>query len=145
MHSINNQTKIDPEKYKMIMESFDFICQNININNPDIPEKLLKFWSVKSFASYSRLDDSQTLVFLYILKTHLKSSEKVEKIMYTPYYYQLFYYFQTVIAATLYCRQHNLPITPFPLLNMNAYPLTNAINSQLLLQQYLFITKTNLY
>lgn len=120
----NEKIRFSPYEYKMLMQSFDYIHQNSGATNLDLPDHFLRFWAVPNFGinPHYRVNDTQLLVFMYILKVYHYSLIRSEDLLSSYEFIHLFYTFQVVLAATLHARYQNIPIQPFPILDPKASP-----------------------
>ncbi|MDE5611107.1 MAG: hypothetical protein K2I90_03710, partial [Odoribacter sp.] len=80
---MNKDTKYTADEHQAILDSIDFIYRHQNSTNEEIPEDFLNLWSVKHSGSSSN-GDIQILIFTYILRLTLNSSDETEKMLYTP-------------------------------------------------------------
>lgn len=137
------KTEVTPSEYNMVMKSFDFIRLHRKISNLEVPEKFLEFWLVSDFTTNPDFHprDAQVLVFMYIIKLHHLTDSKVESILKTYRFNQLFYHFQVILAATLYARHHNIALEPFSIFNADEYFISNYKNAAELLEDYKKITR----
>lgn len=140
-----NMAKLSSSEYKMLLESIDFIRQNQNISNKDIPDSFIQAWSVKDlYNPQCKANEVQILLFMYILKLHFQSTEKLEEILNSYHFYQLFYDFQLILAATSYCRLTKTPLNPFPIFDISQYKSPNLKNTEELLEQFQNITRMSI-
>lgn len=144
MKNASTTIKVNPQEYDMLMQSFNFIHSNQDLTNNHIPDDLLDFWLIKDFTTNPdyRATEAQLLVFMYILRIHFRSVKKIETILFKPYFYQLFHYFQVILASTAYSRKYNIPISPFPIFNIAKYKLPDFTKGQELLKYFRIITHT---
>lgn len=136
-------TKFNSTEYKMIMWSFDFIKHHLNDTTEQLPNELIRFWSIPNFTTDSNYDanNMQLMVFMYILRLHKYSKRKADSFMNTFRFKQLFYNFQVILATTAYCRKAKIEVEPFPIFNIEAYKLPDLANKEELLKMYESITK----
>lgn len=142
MNKKENQSQVSPEEFDMIMMSFDYIRYNQDITNEQLPDLLLKFWSIPEFRVKTtyKSTDPQVLVFMFILKLYFASSEEIEKVLNTFEFSQLFYRFQVILAATAYSRKYHIPIKPFKIFDIEKYILPRLEKSGQLMKEYERIT-----
>lgn len=135
-------TKLTSKEYKMIQWSFDFIQHHIDGTTEDIPDELIKYWSVPKFTNESNYiaDNPQIMVFMFILRLHECPTNNAHSFLNTFRFKQLFYNFQVILATTAYCRGEGIKVEPFPLFDINKYVLPDLSNKQDLLNMYQSIT-----
>lgn len=135
-------TKLTAKEYKMIQWSFDFIQHHIDGTTEDIPDELIKYWSVPQFTNESNyiVDNPQIMVFMFILRLHERPKNNADNFLNTFRFKQLFYNFQVILATTAHCREAGIKVEPFPLFDMNKYILPDLSNKQDLLNMYQSIT-----
>lgn len=138
MNTMDKDTKYTADEHQAILNSIDFIYHHQNSTNEEIPEDFLNLWSVKHSGSSSN-GEIQILIFTYVLRLTLNSSDETEKMLYTPLFFLLFTHFQIIVNATLYSRKHHISIPPFKIFNIRNYQMSTQ---EQLLQAYSLITRT---
>ena len=118
MKNTSTTSKVNSQEYNMLMQSFNFIYSNQDLTNNYIPEDLLDFWLIKDFTTNPnyRATEAQLLVFMYILKIHFQSVEKIETIS-----FKLFLPVQLIAVSTIF---------PYPLFLYSISKDTNYLISQ---------------
>lgn len=135
-------TKFTPSEFKMLLWSFDYIRNNQEVTTNELPEVLVKFWSVPDFVSnpHYKAGSVQVLVFMFILRLHEEFEEEEDEILNSFYFNQLFYDFQIILATIDYCRNHHISIPPFPVFDVQKYSIPHLEDEEQLLKQYELIT-----
>lgn len=138
----NKNARLTPYEYNMLMESFDYIRNHDEMTNLDIPDHFLRFWAIPNFGinPHYQVHDAQMLVFMYILKLYYHSPEQIEKLLSSYLFTHLYYTFQLILTATLHARFQNLSIRSFPILNLEAYPISMLNEHNELFRQFERIT-----
>lgn len=128
--------------YQMLMMSMDFIYHNQNIPNTQIPNHLLRFWAIPNFTEKPKYEmkSVQIMVFLYILRLYKFDDKQLDEYLNTIQFSQLFFSFQIVIAATLYCREAKLKAEPFPIFHLHEYKLPDLKDTEEMIRIYEVIT-----
>lgn len=139
-------TNFTSTEYKMLMWSFDFIKHHKDDTTEQIPDELIKFWSIPDFATKSNYNAEhiRVIIFMYILRLHECSTQKADDFLNTFRFKQLFYNFQVILATTAHCRKANIKIEPFQLFNINQYTLPDLSNKDELLKMYESITNCHI-
>lgn len=137
---------MNPAEYDLLIKSLSFIQHNPDISATQIPDELLKFWCIPGLPEkrHCEVKEPQLLVFMQILKLHSYSLNEVEDVLNWFYFYQLFYSFQLILSVTLYCREHAIPLAPFPVFHIEQYVIPDLGNIDELMDQYGKITKNKL-
>ncbi|WP_298615227.1 hypothetical protein [uncultured Odoribacter sp.] len=136
------EKKLKEGDYKMLMVSMDYIYNNPNILTSDIPNHLLKFWSIPDFTENPKYETNsvQVLIFLYIIRLYGHDNAPLDSILNTIRFSQLFYSFQLILATTLYCRNARLKAEPFPIFHLHEYRLPDLNDSEEMIKIYEIIT-----
>lgn len=129
-------------EYKLILWSFDYIRAHQDITTDQLPDIFVKFWTVPDFLTHlqSEIRGVQVFIFMYIVRMNKCSEEEMEEFIKSFHFSQLFYCFQIILATISYCRNHNLPIIPFPLFDLEKYSLPALCKEEQLLEYYEMIT-----
>lgn len=135
--------KIDPKSHEMVLLSFDYIRRNRNKTTEDLPDELLKFWAIPDFSNekWGKVEDAKMLVFMFVLKLQYKSLKEVEMILNSFRFYQSFYHFQVILAATAYSRKSHIPIKPCKIFDVREYAVPTFEKPGELIREYNRITK----
>ena len=120
----------------------EYIIQNPTITADLIPDDLLRFWAIPDFNYNSCFQPNkiQVLVFIYILRHLHPDGQDTKTLIDTVYFNQLFFNFQVIISATLFCRKNGLKAEPFPIFKLDEYQLPDIREKEKLLNTYEMIT-----
>ena len=149
MKNTIENTQISPADYELFIFSHDFIKLNRDITNEQIPDSLLDFWSSTDSKADKDNAPSDVPLLIFIIITDLYTNsrkdgeEKLDVGAGRYLFYQFFYTFQVILATTIYCREHNLPIKPFQLFRIEKYNLPKIEDYQQLLLEYNKLTKAS--
>lgn len=137
------KTNVSPEEFDMVLMSFDFIRYNRNMTNDRLPDLFIKFWSIPDFSidTTYKSNDSQVLVFMFILDLNFNSHQETEQILNSFQFSLLFYRFQVILATTAYSRANQIPLQPFKIFDVAGYTLPQLDNPGYLLSEYERIIK----
>lgn len=129
-------------EYKLVLWSFDYIRNNLDITADRLPDILVKFWTVPDFLNSmsSARKSVQIFVFIYIVRMNKWPEEEMEEFIRSFHFGQLFYCFQIILAAISYCRKNNIPVAPFPVFDLEKYSLPTLCEGEQLLQYYGLVT-----
>lgn len=133
-------------EYKLILWSFDYIRDNLDITTDQLPDILVKFWTVPDFLTHLQCETRgvQVFVFMYIVRMNKWPEEEMEEFIKSFHFSQLFYCFQVILAAISHCRENNIPIAPFPIFDLEKYSLPAMCEEEQLLEYYEMITGNKL-
>lgn len=125
-------------EYKLVLWSFDYIRNNLDITADRLPDILVKFWTVPDFLTHlsSEMKSVQIFVFIYIVRMNKWPEEEMEEFIRSFHFGQLFYCFQVILAAISYCRRNNIPVAPFPVFDLEKYSLPTLYEEEELLRYY---------
>lgn len=129
-------------EYKMIMYSFDYIRHNQHITTDQLPNVLIKFWSIPDFVTHPhyKTGSVQLIVFMFILKLHQYTEVEADDFLTSFRFNQLFYNFQVILATVDYCRNYKIKLPPFPIFDIEKYAIPDIKDGKELLRQYKLIT-----
>lgn len=129
---------INSSDYKMLIWSFDFIQHHADVTTDEVPDELIRFWTVPDFTTNPQWKpgNTQLMVFMYALR--LQDCERVEAelLMNSYRFNRLFFSFQVVLAATAYYREKGIEQTPFPLFDIGRYAVPDLSDGEQLLREY---------
>lgn len=125
-------------EYKLVLWSFDYIRNNLDVTADRLPDILVKFWTVPDFLTHlsCEMKSVQIFVFIYIVRMNKWPEEKMEEFIRSFHFGQLFYCFQVILAAISYCRKNNIPVAPFPVFDLEKYLLPTLCEEEELLRYY---------
>lgn len=135
-------TNLTSTEHKMLLWSFDFIKHHQDDTTEQIPDELIKFWSIPNFTAESNYNAGNVhiIIFMYILKLHQCPLNKADDFLNTFRFKQLFYNFQVILATTTYCREAGIKVEPFQIFNISRYTLPDLSNRNELLKMYESVT-----
>lgn len=144
-NNILKEDEITPQEQFMISFSFDYIRHNPDMTNERLPDLLLQFWQVPDFSVFmeNRRVRPQYFIMLFIINSEFNSFEKTEQVFQSLQFHLLFYRFQVILAATAWCRKHQLPIKPFPIFDISKYSMPDLNDPDLLMKEYNRIVEPN--
>ena len=132
-------------KEELLTLSYDFITLNKEYTNNDIPQFLLKFWSIPNYFENENntANEIALLIFQHILKLDSNVQEGLGKrTTFGAYRFtQLFHVFQVILATTIYSREYHLPIEAFQIFKIEKYNIPQIEVTKQLLNEYLTIFK----
>ncbi len=130
-------------EYKLILWSFDYIRDNFDITTDQLPDILVKFWTVPDFLTRLQCGNRgvQIFIFMFIVRMNRWPEEEMEEFIKSFQFSQLFYCFQVILAAISYSREKNIPIPPFPIFDLEKYSLPGLCEEGQLLEYYELITR----
>lgn len=129
---------INSSDYKMLMWSFDFIQHHPDITTDQLPDELIRFWTVPDFTTnpHWKPGNAQLLVFMYILRLQECEQTEAELMMNSCRFNRLFFNFQVILAATACCRKNKIQQPPFTIFDIDRYSLPDLTDEEQLLREY---------
>lgn len=136
-------TKFTASEFQMVLESFDYIRDHLEITTDRLPDVLVKFWMIPDFFKNFeyQTEGVQLLVFMFVLRMNNYPEDKLDEVIKTFYFNWLFCSFQIILATINYCRNNRIPVSPFPLFDLQQYSLPDLEDGKQLLKFYNILTK----
>lgn len=136
-------TKFSSAEFQMVLESFDYIRNHPDMTTEGLPDIWVKFWSIPDFFNGmgGRTDNVQLLVFMFILRMNHYPEDKLDDFVKSFHFNWLFCCFQIILATINYCRDNHIPISPFPLFDLQKYSWADLQEGERLLMYYDILTK----